>query len=69
MSTTGSKIIATTLIILSGYAGDAVFAAVRLLAALVDETITLGYRPAKIATIAEAMVTAVAAKAKPSRSS
>ena len=69
MSTTGSKMIATTLIILSGYAGDAVLWAVRLLAALVDETITLGYRPTKIATMAEAMVTVVAANAEPSRCS
>src|SRR5215472_6113034 len=69
MSTTGSKMIATTLIILSGYAGEAVLLAVRLLAALVLETITFGYRPTKIATMAEAMVTVVAAKAKPSRPS
>ena len=69
MSTTGSRMIATTLITLSGYAGDAVLWAVRLLAALVLETITLGYRAVKIATMAEAMVTVVAAKAKPSRCS
>src|SRR5215475_8491554 len=61
--------IAMTLITLSEYGPDALLRAVRLYAALVDETITLGYRPTKIATMDDAMVTVVAAKAKPSRRS
>ena len=42
---------------------------VRLLAGLVLDTITLGYRFTKIDAMLDAMVTAVAVKAKPSRSS
>ena len=56
----------TTVITLSEYAPDAVLCTVRLYAALVEETITLGYRPMKIAVMHDAMVTVVAAKAKPS---
>ena len=56
----------TTVIALSEYAPDAVLCTVRLYAALVLETITLGYRPVKIDTMQAAIVTVVAAKAKPS---
>ena len=40
---------------------------VRLLAGLVLDTITLGYSPTKIETMHDAIVTAVAANANPSR--
>ena len=58
---------ATTVITLSEYAAEAVLRAVRLYAALVVDTITLGYRPVKIATMQDAIVTVVVAKAEPSR--
>src|SRR5579872_6104648 len=57
----------TTVMALSEYGGDAVLCAVRLKAALVDETITFGYRSTKIDTMQAAIVTVVAVKAKPSR--
>src|ERR1700683_1642757 len=57
----------TTVITLSEYAPDAVLCTVRLYAALVLETITLGYRPVKIDTMQADIVTVVAANAKPSR--
>ena len=38
----------TTVMTLSEYAPDAVLCTVRLYAGLVEETITLGYRPVKI---------------------
>src|SRR5215471_12948470 len=56
----------TTVITLSEYPPDAVLSTVRLYAGLVEETITFGYRSAKIEMMQDAMVTAVAAKAKPS---
>ena len=40
---------------------------VRLYAGLVLDTITLGYRPTKIDAMHDAIVTVVAANAKPSR--
>jgi hypothetical protein len=57
----------TTVITLSEYPPDAVLCTVRLYAGLVLETITLEYRSTKSAMMQDAMVTVVAAKAKPSR--
>src|SRR5262245_9112634 len=59
----------TTVIALSEDAAEAVLCTVRLLAALVEETITLGYRSTKMDRMQAAMVRAVAAKAHPSRCS
>ena len=57
----------TTVIALSEYGADAVLCTVRLYAGLVLDTITLGYRPTKIDAMQDAIVTVVAANAKPSR--
>jgi hypothetical protein len=57
----------TTVIALSEYGADAVLRTVRLKARLVDETITFGYRPMKTDATQDAIVTAVAVNAKPSR--
>src|ERR1039457_1097624 len=57
----------TTVITLSEYPPDAVLCTVRLYAALVLETITLGYRSTKIDRMHDAIVTVVAANTKPSR--
>jgi hypothetical protein len=59
--------ITTTVIAFSEYGAEAVLCTVRLLAGLVLDTITLGYSPTKIETMQDAIVTAVAANAKPSR--
>src|SRR5215472_8240751 len=59
--------ITTTVMTLSEYPPDAVLCTVRLYVGLVEETITFGYRSAKIVMMQDAIVTAVAANAKPSR--